>query len=518
MMISELQLGKVDGKAEFSDAKVKNGVDFSASYLVPENVRLTDFDDAERYFIQGFRGTGKTSLLRFYTSRNQPNPKFRKLVLFKSHFDESYRLELSKGIGFEWAEADPKKMEISQDFKVAWSWFVLHKLAELVKDSPEISNGNSDLFLDLCGLRGKTFVDKVLGILPKLEGANVKVSGDLGLLSGELSADFISQTESEGRLPLRALVEAQKRAVKKLSFSKRVVVGFDELEAFYTDEETYKRDLRMVRDLLFVIDSLNQFFLENEIDVFLMGAVRSEVLSAMKADGQEIDRTVHDHGVTLSWHHSNRSIKHPLLEIVRKKLEASGVESEENEDVFFKVFPKEVSGMSIDRYLLDGSFYKPRDIVWRLSLIQEQYRTATVFSARHFQQTENSYSQKLWSEIEYELSATYSNEDILVIKMLFSGYRKYFSIDDFLKRLHEKSGMLGKHSKFLDPKKGAHELLHNLYRLGAVGNDYALDSRGKRRANRWVFRNEPDLLIDRQMSMNDALAKALSTRRPERRR
>ena len=83
MKISELDLGRVDGKADFSDAHAKKS-SFYDAFLVPNNVNLTDFDDGETYFIQGFRGTGKTSLLRYYLHKAQSNRHLRKLILFKS--------------------------------------------------------------------------------------------------------------------------------------------------------------------------------------------------------------------------------------------------------------------------------------------------------------------------------------------------------------------------------------------------------------------------------------------------
>ena len=510
--ISELDLGRIDGKADFSEARSRKS-SFYDAFLVPKNVKLTDFDDGDTYFIQGFRGTGKTSLLRYYLQRNQPNKKFRKLILFKSSIDEDHRANISKEAGYEWVSTAPDKMEISQDFKTVWRWFVLHKIGELILENEEIvANATAaNSFLNLIGLRDKIKIEKILGIIPKLEAANIRLRGNIGAVEAELSADFTSRKADEAVLPLRALVLKAQKLLKKISFNGRVVIAFDELEAFYTDATQYKRDLAMVRDLLFVVDSLNQDFLSEGSEIFLIAAVRSEVLYAMKASGQEIDRTVHDHGVTLSWHHENRSMRHPLLEMIRRKLLASGVKCDSDEDVLLQYFPRTVSGLDLDKYLLDGSFYKPRDIVWRLSIIQSDYPHEVFFRENLFQQTESSYSQKLWSEIEYELSASYPPDEISGIKRIFSGFRRYFDFRDIRTHIEEQISFNKPARRFLDESEAA-ALLHNLYRLGAIGNDFRVDSRGKARAIRWIFRNEPDLLINKQMVVNTAICKALSIR------
>ena len=69
--LREIDFGKVDGKAEFSEAANQQSTFFDR-FLVPENVDLQDFDISAKYFIQGFRGTGKTSLLRYYCTRTSP--------------------------------------------------------------------------------------------------------------------------------------------------------------------------------------------------------------------------------------------------------------------------------------------------------------------------------------------------------------------------------------------------------------------------------------------------------------
>jgi len=509
IILSRLNFGKVDAKLEFSEAN-KNSSKFFDSYLIPENVQIDDFKEGRKYFISGFRGTGKTSLLRYFLYSAQSKGSHRRFVLFKSDIDEDHRVSLSKQVGYDYEPTSSSKMELSQDFKSAWRWFILHKIGELINENISVVNnpGEAQIFLNLFGLGGKTTVSKALGIFPKLDRGSITIEGDVGLLAGKLELDFESRDKSCAKISIRNLVDAAEKQLLRLVFTDSIFLGFDELEAFFTDPEKFKRDLSMVRDLLFVVDQFNQKFRSTSSQIYLITAIRSEVLHSMKALGQEVERSVHDSGVKLSWHNASRSMNHPLLNIIRKKLNASGVISE---DPLIEIMPSVVSGETLDKYLLDNSFYKPRDIVWRLTLIQSQYPNATSINQQHFQDTLVSYSQQMWSEIAYELNASYSADEVDALKMVLSGFWRYFDLEAFRRRV-EDTAVYSSKVRMLQSRRDLIELLHNLYRLGAIGNDFSYDNSSKRRVNRWSFRGEPDLLIDRQMAINAALWRALSTK------
>lgn len=509
MKIKDINFGKVDAKLEFSEQNKDSGKFFDA-FSLPENVDLDKLRTGERYFISGFRGTGKTSLLRYYVTKEQPDSKFRNLILFKSDVDEDHRVSLSKEVGYEWVETESSKMEIAQDFKSSWRWFVLHKIGEMIKDQPDIcsSSGEVKPFLDILGLGGETAVAKVLGVFPRLKAGKINFTGDIGILKAELQGDFENEQKSSVTVSLRAVVTSAEKQLLKLRFCGSIILGFDELEAFYTHSDKYKRDLSMVRDLLFVVDQLNQKFRANGSQIYLIAAIRSEVLHSMKSLSQEVDRSVHDSGIILSWHHSSRSMQHPILNIFRNKLKASGIDGD---DPLMTILPKLISGDTPDRYLLDSSFYKPRDLVWRFTIIQNQYPNIEAITQQHFQDTVDNYSQKMWDEVAYELNATYSDDEVSAIKSILSGFWRYF----YLSALREHADAVSVDSSLVRmflSKKDFQEMLHTLYRLGAIGNDFPYDQRGRKRVNRWVFRNDPDLLIDKQMALNAALWRALSTK------
>lgn len=420
----------------------------------------------------------------------------------------------SPEVGISWTDIDPKQMEISQDFKSAWAWFILHKIGENIKSTSDITENASDdaavKVTRLLGLNDDSIFRKAIGFMPRLEGAHVKVRADIGFFEAELGGD-LKRDGQGGRTTLDALSKRVSSLMGKIRLVRPLYVYFDELEVFYHTLEQHKRDQRMVRDLLFSVASINDLFRKAGVPVHIVAAVRSEVIDAMGSLGQEVDRLVHDRGFLISWHHAKRSLHHPLIEIIKKKIQhsekAAGVSV--TPDPVRAYFPSAVNGQSIESFILDRSFFKPRDIVWRLSIAQKLFPNETAFTVDVLHETETEYSAKLWDEVRYELSATYSDAEVDAIEAVLSGASASFD----LQQIEERFVLSMKHSNTLADltrRRSVREILQDLYRLGAVGNSFRVGSTGTDIRNRWVFRGDPTLLVEKRMVIHGALLKRLS--------
>lgn len=274
----------------------------------------------------------------------------------------------------------------------------------------------------------------------------------------------------------------------------------------------------MVRDLLFSISKLNNLFRQNQLPLHIIGAVRSEVVDAMGAMGQEVDRVVHDRGFNLMWHHKNKSIDHPLIEIIRKKIILSEKWNNtfNKSDAMERYFPAHVNGVKIETFLLDKSFYKPRDLVWRLTLAQKIYPNEIIFTEKVLHDTEIEYSSKLWDEVKYELSASYSEREVESIEQALGGSSNSFELDYIQERFDE-LGKFSDSARSLLLKRSVREILIDLYRLGAIGNSYRVGSSGKSIKDGWYFRGDPNLLPHKRMVVHPALIKRLSIVAPRKR-
>src|SRR5262249_37832434 len=143
-------------------------------FLIPKNISVERLMDRRSFFVKGFRGTGKTTFLRWFAHQRRQEGHITQFVLFKSDFTEPHRVELSKLSGFDIEEVSASKFEFSQDFKEAWLWFLYHQIGKLILGAEKVFSpvDTVDRFLTLTGLRQSLF-KKVLGYFPALQGGKV---------------------------------------------------------------------------------------------------------------------------------------------------------------------------------------------------------------------------------------------------------------------------------------------------------------------------------------------------------
>ncbi len=119
----------------------------------------------------------------------------------------------------------------------------------------------------------------------------------------------------------------------------------------------------------------------------------------------------------------------------------------------------------------------------------------------------------MWEEAIYELSATYSQDEIRAIEGLFIGHRPQFTREEIAQRLRN-SSTGNRVAEDLMRKKSIDFILRDLYRIGAIGNYFSSEESSAKQ--RWIFRGDPHLDESRSMGLHAALFKHLSIVRPKR--
>lgn len=293
LRLGQLRIGKVDGKHEYLTPLTEREQSIFDAFLMPEAIQPERMNNGDTFFIDGLRGTGKTSFLRWHAEKQRQRGYLTDFILFKTDLTEDQRLNISKEVGISWTDIDPQNMEVSQDFKSAWSWFILHKIGENLKSNPSIVETNSTSsvakLLRLLGLNEDSVFKKAVGFMPRLEGAQVKIKADVGFFEAELGGD-LKREGDQGATTLDALSRRVMTLVGNVKCNIPFYLYFDELEAFYHTSEQNRRDQRMVRDLLFAVASKNDYFRKVGAPIHIIAAVRSEVITAMGSLGQEVDR------------------------------------------------------------------------------------------------------------------------------------------------------------------------------------------------------------------------------------
>ena len=104
----------------------------------------------------------------------------------------------------------------------------------------------------------------------------------------------------------------------------KIYIFIDELELAFKQTKKYQRDVTLIRDLIFAIEYLSDINRTHNFNVFLVTAIRSEVYKNIISKGLEINKTIHDFGVTISWEQKGGNIRnHPLLKMLEKRIHFS---------------------------------------------------------------------------------------------------------------------------------------------------------------------------------------------------
>ena len=152
---------------------------------------------------------------------------------------------------------------------------------------------------------------------------------------GNLEIDFnkIAKTNLEFEW-----VDSEKKSVSFTSLAKQIInlysvltpvedkiyIFIDELELAFKQTKKYQRDVTLIRDLIFAIEYLSDINRTHNFNVFLVTAIRSEVYKNIISKGLEINKTIHDFGVTISWEQKGGNIRnHPLLKMLEKRIHFS---------------------------------------------------------------------------------------------------------------------------------------------------------------------------------------------------
>lgn len=492
--IKDLYTGKPDAKDEINfDGSDK----FIKSFVVADHFNLDSLITGTNCFITGFKGTGKTALL-FYLEdkiKTMNISSCTSYIFFKEDFTDARRDELnsySKRI-LSAITVEHNVLTHTTEFEYIWRWIFFK---QIVNDNETYSR---NLFVDDASWKAfEKLVDKIkapinkrkFSIPNKLKFA-VPYKDNLSNteISPELEVDF-EKMNSNNYNQFVSLVDEAECALSLVTKTDIPYFIFvDELEAYYGNFDIFRRDLTMIRDLIFTVKRFNTLFAKNNMSsTKIICSVRSEIINAITRFivTKEVNKVISGFTVPLIWNYSNNnSYAHPIIQILLKRI-ALCEESPVNSlaAIYNEWFPEKIHGLEPASYILNNSWYKPRDMIRLLICAQNgMFNNNTSFSQHVFDSISKAYSDDSLSEIREELRALYSSEDIDIIISCFTGFRTYFSINDLKNRIQ----------KFFPNtilEKNFIQVLNDLYRLGFIGNYLPVS-----KTYHWLHRGDNSLIM-----------------------
>lgn len=246
----------------------------------------------------------------------------------------------------------------------------------------------------------------------------------------------------------------------------------DELELSVRNKDLHQKDIALVRDLILAIDDINKKCKQKCFKIRIIASIRSEVINSVQSAGFEINKCIEDYGVTVNWFQKGGDYRdNPLLKIIENKIHASekinGVNP--SEDVWRTYFEEEIQGIEVRKYILNNTWYRPRDIVRLMSLLQYQDHRWNCFTQKTFDSAQQEYSNRMWNELSEELILSYSADDLKGIKIFLNRIQLPFSFDYLCDRA-EQLGQIYPNVKTFFDKVSMPDFLEKMFELGVIGN------------------------------------------------
>ncbi len=506
MLLKDISFGDVDAKNEILKQKRSGERNFFLSYSVPQRIDTGEYLNGKKHFILGLKGTGKTALLRYLHDKVSADGSLSELLLFKSHVTEEDRQKLSKGAGFQIVGTNDVPTFI-QDFKEPWKWFIYQKLAAKL-EAAGVASSNAQKLYKLTRVTENRITSTLGSLFSKISAGSLSFSGEALGVAVELGID-IDPSKDISEVSISSVNRACSALLSKIELDTPIYLFFDELELFHQTSEQFDRDRRIIRDLVAAISHINSDSAEYDRKIFIVSSLRTEVLHSVLELGHEIGRDVDDYGDKLDWSDAKDSPQHPLLNLIAKKIAVSSNASES--EVWTRFFPDKINNQDYHRFLLNSSYYRPRDIVRLLRVARDYDRNVAAFTTAHFDQTSTEYSKQTWLEITEELLASYSPAQIAALQRVFLGFNTHFFTADLEERVRSRH-QSDHEVQALFQKKGVIRILSDLYRIGVLGNDFVVrdDRAGTRRRYRWVFRGNTTLNDAERIAIHKSLWKHLT--------
>lgn len=510
MELKDIYFGATDAKNELRDNDEESEQRFEKAFLLPEHVNVEAFKRGDKFIIYGMKGTGKTALLRYLEIMLKKEKDVRTaFLLFKSDFTEERRKELNRNSVDIIAQNAIDKIEEKHDFEGIWRYFFFQYIVS--RCTPENNIFEQDENWKTLIRLSEQPKQKEHTFFPQIKKGNLTVSVPalLGVKAG-IQLEVNKKPKDQSIKLSQFLLQMEELFSKVQVVSGRsLYIMLDELELENTSDKQYKRDSCIIRDLIVTVAYINDLCKKFKFPIRIIASVRLEVLISVSAIGKEINKIIEDFGTLISWHQAGGdSRKHPLIQIIIKRLlSAEGLaEKEENINAIReRYFPdKVVQKKEVAQYILDNTWYRPRDIVRLFRLAQEHAPNENAFTHGVFDGIRKNYSLKSWTECMEEMKVRYDDTQLNAIKTIFNGWTKVFTLNEFDKRVLK----LARDDDRLNSFRGkSRAILENLYRVGIIGNKY---TEGENRRVRFVFRGDENLFPDKQMMIHNALVPVFS--------
>lgn len=478
LFIKDILFGKTDASNELQEVGDEYFLD---SFLPYEKYKITEFLCGKRYYIIGRKGTGKTALLKYLECKFSED--VTNLVIpirFKSDFDSLDKKTIKSAalnVQDEIIEQGRGDKSI-KSYVAAWQVYLIYQIFKhenSLENEFEIFNHESDSYKIIWSLLKLLYGEQSGNrIVPKITKGTVAFSAGMDKgISASVKID-IELKEKEKTVKFDLVCKKIIDLYQKLESARNsVYILVDELELLVTTKKQREADIELIRDLILATDKLNEISKVCGYSAKVYASIRTDVLDSVYSSGYEINKSIEDYGVTVEWFQKGGDYRdNPLLKLIENKIHASEKRKEvsQSDNVWEQYFESTINNVEVRKYILNYSWYRPRDIIRLLLLVQDQcVENDRKINQEMFDRALQEYSNKMWNEVSEEMSLKYSPEDMKAIKKILTGIAVPFTFNNLIKRIDKYSSMFKYVEQFRE-KYNIPEFLEQMFDWGIVGN------------------------------------------------
>jgi len=482
LKLKDLYVGKIDGYNEF----LEYGQDVCRGlFFEYPNFDLKRILNGSVYYICGDKGTGKTMLLKYVEAIVADNiaENSTEFIRFKKDVDEDQRNQIKRaGIPqapFEEIIESEIPSDNTIDCVLAWQVYLIKVVVKrLNKTEYGVFERTDPQWVKLNNIIKAIYDDSeetslVKRILPKIKRGNIEINV---AKYGKLNLDLEWLDDNNSTASFNSVSKKIVDLYSSLSsVENNLYIFVDELELSLKKTKKYERDITLIRDLIFAVQYMNEIAKQKGFSVYIVTALRNEVYKNVKSKGLEINKAIHDFGTQISWiQKGGNIINHPLLKMLELRFQYSEEQSGINisDDIWTEYFLPTVgsAAVPIHNYILDQTWYRPRDIVRFFSVIQVMCGDKKYIDQETFDVVKQRYSEESWIEFEEVLTAKYSDQEVEGIKQALTGLRLPFSTSDFVAQINGKADTFEEVEILRNSNKKPPQILRDLYDIGVIGN------------------------------------------------
>jgi cold shock CspA family protein len=476
---------------------------------------------SNKFFLIGEKGTGKTSYSVFLENADYENTRAKVIELNGTDYQkfiglkESGRLSMSS-YSDVWRVILLLLMSDTVATKGDENVFNFYKFNALRKSIDQYYNNAFKPEVDT-SLELVTESEIALGIMAEHAKAGTK------------DVSKISEKQTNFQLNLLSLERQFEDALSSIKLGKDIILFIDGIDIRPADID-FPQYIQCIQGLANATWQINTDFFANIKD----SAGRMKVCLLMRPDildqmgFQNLNAKVRDNGVVLNWQTTYDEFRSsPIYNMVSGIIARQQSPMANNEESWKHYFPyslqnQRISEKSDDPFigLLRYSFYRPRDIVQYLILMQDyvshNQSDKSSFTEKSFHRCEREFSDYLLGEVRDYLSFYYSSFDFDQIVGFFSmlNGKNNFTWWEFFKAFERYKSQLPDGGITVDELKGTPEkFLQFLYSLNIIG--YLEPEEFGGNFVHWCFRDRtpvklrPQVKFDLSYTIHPGLARSL---------